>query len=219
MPAKKVVIFLFIVSILVTVGLLLVNECAYGGGMGAAYQSCDCLGFEWELYDRTAADGPRKTLCMGIVRFKECYQYMGGPTVECDRGSRLTIETDKQVYEVGEEITITIVNDLSSSISYYGFCSLYLCQYVESDWLCEMKECHSSTVVLETGNSRETKTQAQDRFGAKLKYRLDYQIASEGTLYTAHSNEFTIEQKSVTDAGYRVYVRQLIPGEAWLEDG
>ena len=82
MRAKRVTIPFFIVLILAgLLGLLplWVNECAYSGGMGAAYKSCDCLGIEWELYDRTAADGPRKTLCIGIVRSRECYQTMGGP--------------------------------------------------------------------------------------------------------------------------------------------
>jgi hypothetical protein len=68
---------------LAIIGFLLVSVCAYGGGMGAAYKSCDCLGFEWELYDRTPADGPRKTICIGIVESTTCYRFMSGPVVDC----------------------------------------------------------------------------------------------------------------------------------------
>jgi len=64
-------------------GLLLVRTCAAGGGMAAAYQACRCRGVEWELYDRTAADGPRKTLCLGIVESRQCYQFMEGPAIPC----------------------------------------------------------------------------------------------------------------------------------------
>ena len=87
MRTTRAVIFLIIALFFTVLGFLTVNECAYGGGMGAAYKSCDCLGIEWELYDQTAADGPRKTLCIGIVRSRECYRYIGGPQVACDRDS------------------------------------------------------------------------------------------------------------------------------------
>jgi hypothetical protein len=69
--------------ILIALVFLFTDECAYGGGMGAAYKSCDCLGIEWEIYDHTAADGPRKTVCIGIVGSTECHLYMGGPRVDC----------------------------------------------------------------------------------------------------------------------------------------
>jgi hypothetical protein len=84
MRAKKIVMPLLIVLVLVALGRLLIHECAYGGGMGASYKSCECLGLEWELYDQTAADGPRRTLCMGIVQSTTCYRYMSGPRIECN---------------------------------------------------------------------------------------------------------------------------------------
>jgi hypothetical protein len=83
MRPKKIVLALLIALLLMAAGLLLVNECYYWAGMGAAYKSCDCLGFERELYDHTAADGPRKTICIGLVRSSQCYQFMGGPAIDC----------------------------------------------------------------------------------------------------------------------------------------
>ncbi len=62
---------------------LLVHECAYGGGMGARYKACNCRGVEWVLYDQTPADGPRKTMCLGIVRSTTCYTFIGRPQIEC----------------------------------------------------------------------------------------------------------------------------------------
>ena len=41
--------------------LLLINECASGGAMAGVYQDCQCRGYEVEMFDRTEADGPRKT--------------------------------------------------------------------------------------------------------------------------------------------------------------
>jgi hypothetical protein len=57
--------------------------CADGGGMAARYRACSCLGYEWLLYDQTAADGPRRSLCLGLVGRRTCYQFQGGPEVPC----------------------------------------------------------------------------------------------------------------------------------------
>jgi hypothetical protein len=62
---------------------LLVSVCADGGGMGARYQTCACLGVEWELYDTRPADGPHRTVCVGLVRSRTCYRMTDGPVVEC----------------------------------------------------------------------------------------------------------------------------------------
>jgi ABC-type transporter Mla maintaining outer membrane lipid asymmetry permease subunit MlaE len=64
---------------------LLVGECTFGGNMGARYMTCECLGVEAELYDGRPADGPHKTVCLGLVRSRTCYQMTDGPVVECQR--------------------------------------------------------------------------------------------------------------------------------------
>lgn len=69
--------------LLVGLGLLLVRVCADGGAMGSAYRTCDCRGVEWQLYERMAADGPRRTLCIGLVRSRTCYQSREGPVISC----------------------------------------------------------------------------------------------------------------------------------------
>jgi len=83
--SRRLGVALGAVAALTLSAVLLVSECAYGGDMGARYKTCECLGLEWELYDVRAADGPHKTVCVGIVRSRTCYRMTGGPIVECPR--------------------------------------------------------------------------------------------------------------------------------------
>ncbi len=69
--------------VIVVLALALIRRCADGGAMAGVYQSCDCRGFEWQQYDRTAADGPRRTFCLGLVRSRTCYQFRSGPETPC----------------------------------------------------------------------------------------------------------------------------------------
>lgn len=73
------------VAAMIAAGFLLIRECAYGGGMAAMYKTCECLGIEWELYDARPADGPRKTICLGIIQSRTCYRFDAGPVIECPR--------------------------------------------------------------------------------------------------------------------------------------
>lgn len=69
--------------LLAGIGFLFIQVCADGGAMASAYRTCMCRGLEWEVYDRTAADGPRRTMCLGLVRSRTCFQSRGGPEVPC----------------------------------------------------------------------------------------------------------------------------------------
>jgi hypothetical protein len=60
-----------------------VRVCADGGGMAAPYRTCTCRGIEWQLYDRTPVDGPRRTLRLGWVETRTCYLFQGAPEVAC----------------------------------------------------------------------------------------------------------------------------------------
>jgi hypothetical protein len=74
-----------VILILALMSVLFINECSFTAGMGSAYKTCDCAGIEWLQYDRTPADGPRRTVCLGIVRSVDCYRNMGGLAVACNR--------------------------------------------------------------------------------------------------------------------------------------
>jgi hypothetical protein len=195
MRSIETIKLLLIILIPIVLGLLLIHECSFAGGMGAAAKNCDCAGYEGLLYDRTASDGPRKTICIGIVRSTECYQYLGGPTEECNFSSMVTLRTDKQLYGVGEIIELEVTNGLDSPIRYYDICSLHLCQYHRDEWFCEIKDCDASMIVIEAGRSIELKDQAMDLVETRFKYRFEYQTLLDDTLYTIESNEFTIQQE------------------------
>ena len=69
---------------LVAAAFLFHRECAFGGGMPGWYRECTCKGIERLDYDQTAADGRRRTTCIGFVTARTCYMYQGGPAVPCE---------------------------------------------------------------------------------------------------------------------------------------
>jgi hypothetical protein len=64
-------------------GLLFIHRCADGGAMASAYRACECRGIEWVQYDRTAADGPRRTICFDLIASTTCYRSRGGELTAC----------------------------------------------------------------------------------------------------------------------------------------
>jgi hypothetical protein len=60
------------------------HECAAGGAMGGWYKDCSCRGIERIDFDNTAADGPLRTVCYGLVAERTCYRSRGGPEISCD---------------------------------------------------------------------------------------------------------------------------------------
>ena len=76
-------------SLIVTVAwILLHHECASGGAMGEWYRDYTCRGVERVVLDATAADGPRRTVCLGQVTARTCYRDRGGPQVPCEKLER-----------------------------------------------------------------------------------------------------------------------------------
>jgi hypothetical protein len=62
---------------------LLYHECEEGGAMASAHRTCTCNGVERVVLDQVAADGPRRSICLGLVTSRSCYRYRGGPQIEC----------------------------------------------------------------------------------------------------------------------------------------
>lgn len=71
----------FVLPLVVLLGFLFLHVCADGGAMASAYRTCHCRGTEWELYDRTPADGPRRTVCLGS--FAPGRATSSGPDLKC----------------------------------------------------------------------------------------------------------------------------------------
>lgn len=125
-------------------------------------------------------------------------------------GPQVSVRTDRQRYAPADPISVTTENSLNGSIRYMDGCSLHLCHYVGDEWLCEMKECHSPTIVLEPGGSVEVRHQASDAAGSSLRYRLDYQVIPHDAPATAYSNEFTITQASMAP-------KAVVPSDALIQ--
>lgn len=83
MRARRIAWVIAAIGLLLGLGFLAINECSYYAGMGASMKACTCTGREILVYDRTASDGPRKTICVGIVRTFECFQGPGGASIPC----------------------------------------------------------------------------------------------------------------------------------------
>jgi hypothetical protein len=81
---RRIVVAITALVAFAGLALVFVRVCADGGAMASIYQTCECSGIEWERYDRTPADGPRRTLCIGLIRSTTCHQFRGGPVVPCD---------------------------------------------------------------------------------------------------------------------------------------
>ncbi len=81
---RKVAALLAVIVVLTALGIVLVNDCSSIGGMGWSVVKCECSGFQWVLYDRTEADGPMRSICIGLVQSRTCFQYVDGPRVECN---------------------------------------------------------------------------------------------------------------------------------------
>lgn len=70
--------------VVIALGLFIfTSECAYGGAMAGEYKDCKCMGYELELFDQTPADGPRKTICFGLITETTCYEFRDGPEKTC----------------------------------------------------------------------------------------------------------------------------------------
>jgi hypothetical protein len=81
-------VVLIVSAALLVLGFATIGVCADGGAMAAMYRTCECRGWEWQLYDRTEADGPRRTLCLGFAGQRRCHQFRGGPEIACPARSQ-----------------------------------------------------------------------------------------------------------------------------------
>jgi hypothetical protein len=146
-----------------------------------------------------------------VVHRREGSQRPEDPTgVAGLEAPQVSVRTDRQRYAPADPISVTIENSLAGSIRYMNGCSLHLCHYLGDEWLCEMKECHSPTIVLEPGGSVEVRRHASDAHGSSLRYRLDYQVIPHDAPATAYSNEFTITQASLAP-------KAVVPSDALIQ--
>lgn len=53
--------------------------------MGGWYLDCTCHGIERIDFDKSAADGPIRTVCFGWVTERTCYRDRGGLEIPCEK--------------------------------------------------------------------------------------------------------------------------------------
>ena len=82
-PTRRLTMILALIFSIAVVWMVLHHECASGGAMGEWYRECTCRGIEWVDFDKTAADGPLRTICFGWVTARTCYRYRSGPRISC----------------------------------------------------------------------------------------------------------------------------------------
>ena len=80
---RLALLFAVAAFLLTLLGFAFIHECDSIGGMGWSVKTCECSGYEWLLYDRTEADGPKRSLCLGIVQARQCFEYVDGPRIDC----------------------------------------------------------------------------------------------------------------------------------------
>jgi hypothetical protein len=147
-----------------------------------------------------ASQATRLALAIGValaaawVASACAYEPQAEPaTPDAAGGPHIVLQTDRQVYGVGETILLTIENNLDSPISYYDGCSLRRCGHLDGEWGCIWKECHGQTLVLEPRRSVQMQQRAHNDLGARQAFEFDCQIVSRGAPYTARSSEFLVE--------------------------
>jgi len=83
-PRKLVAVLTALVLVVATAWVFFYHECAAGGAMGGWYKDCSCRGIERIDFDHTAADGPLRTVCYGLVAERTCYRDRFGSEIPCD---------------------------------------------------------------------------------------------------------------------------------------
>ena len=112
---------------------------------------------------------------------------------------QVDIKTDRELYNQGESILVSIENISSNPIQFIEFCALHLCIKYGGEWICEEHECDSQMMFLDPGSKLEFLEEArslvpENASESKSRYKLDYQIVSEDPYYFGYSNEFIIEK-------------------------
>jgi len=107
--------------------------------------------------------------------------------------SLVTIQTDKNNYSSNEEVTITIHNGLSETIEYYGSCSLTICQSMDGEWICAIRDCFAPLDLLASGSSTEFNEVFTSSAEEVFRYQFEYFLPSAEALHTVYSNEFFVK--------------------------
>lgn len=107
--------------------------------------------------------------------------------------ANVTVQTDKEQYTTGEVVKVTVRNELTEPIHYYGMCALTDCMMENEEWQCENSAmCDAPQQVLLAGEEREFTIRVIGLIVGDMKYRFEYTTAILEQRKEAHSNPFFI---------------------------
>ncbi len=112
----------------------------------------------------------------------------------------IVIRTNRESYEEGDSILVTVVNNSTTPIQFIRFCALRICIKYGDEWICEETECDGPIVLLDSASKLEFMEEARsltpdDALETNSRYKLEYQIISEDPYYFAFSNEFLVQNE------------------------
>ncbi|MBZ0166926.1 MAG: hypothetical protein K8I00_08970, partial [Candidatus Omnitrophica bacterium] len=104
----------------------------------------------------------------------------------------VVVQTDKPQYTTGDEVVITIRNELTEPIYYLGMCALSDCLLEGDEWRCEQSNCDAPQEVMLAGEEKIFHIQVVGLIVGDMKYRFEYTTAIMERNSQALSNDFFI---------------------------
>jgi len=104
----------------------------------------------------------------------------------------VTVKTDRDEYSSNEEIKIFITNGFSEAVEYYGSCSLTLCQFLDGEWMCQVKDCNAPKVLIPPESTSELIDNIAGSTNAPFRYQFEYFVPSLDSLFVVYSNDFFV---------------------------
>ncbi|MCJ7507392.1 MAG: hypothetical protein MUO85_01510 [candidate division Zixibacteria bacterium] len=111
-------------------------------------------------------------------------------------GREPMLTTDKEYYDQGDKIILTLTNYLDQDICYFYTCAFSLCEYQKEEWVCQEKECWGKGSTLGPGDSRQIDADVVNFTGTRFKYKFGYRLGmhAEDPVLSIFSNEFKIRE-------------------------
>jgi len=111
-------------------------------------------------------------------------------------GREPMLTTDKEYYDQGDKVMLTLTNYLDQDICYFYTCAFSLCEYQKEEWVCQEKECWGKGSTLGPGDSRQIDADVVNFTGTRFKYKFGYRLGMhvEDPVLSIFSNEFKIRE-------------------------
>lgn len=102
----------------------------------------------------------------------------------------IKVQTDKVQYKTGDDVIITLKNELKEPIQFLGMCSIKECMKQYDEWVCEDAKCDAPQETLVPGEEKDFHIRVLGLVVGDMKYKFDYRTAILERDQTAYSNDF-----------------------------